>query len=171
MGPTSGVSTADGPYSPGAPGVGDPYYPLYGNGGYDVQHYKLAIRYQPRTDYLWGVATIRAKATQGLSSFNLDLIGLTVREVGVDRTTAVWSRTEHELTVVPATPIRNGDIFQAKVRYDGVPITFYDPFAPDLQVGFMHTNDGAIVAGEPDVAAFWYPANDHPIDRPRTRSR
>jgi hypothetical protein len=34
----------------GAPGVGDPYYPLYGNGGYDVQHYLLKVRYNPATD-------------------------------------------------------------------------------------------------------------------------
>ena len=26
---------------PGAPGIGDPYYPLDGNGGYDVAHYDL----------------------------------------------------------------------------------------------------------------------------------
>jgi hypothetical protein len=45
----------------GAPGVGDPYYPLYGNGGYDVQHYLLKIRYNPATDRLVGVATITAR--------------------------------------------------------------------------------------------------------------
>ena len=33
---------------------------------------------------LRGVATIEAKATQDLSSFNLDLDGLTVRSVKVD---------------------------------------------------------------------------------------
>jgi hypothetical protein len=25
--------------TPGAPGIGDPYYPIYGNGGYDVRQY------------------------------------------------------------------------------------------------------------------------------------
>ncbi len=163
VGPTSGVSANT--YSPGAPGVGDPYYPEYGNGGYDVQHYDLQLRYEPRTDYLWGVATIDAVATQGLSSFNLDFVGLAVRSIMVDGAAASWSRTDHELTVVPATPIDDGSDFTAVVSYDGVPITFFDPFAPGVQVGFMHTNDGAIVSGEPDVAAFWYPANDHPVDR------
>ena len=165
VGPTSGISTANSSYLPGDPGVGDPYYPLYGNGGYDVAHYDLQVRYQPRTDYLWGLATIQAVATQGLSSFNLDFVGLTVRSITVNGATAAWSRTEHELTVVPATPIEYGSSFTALVSYDGVPITAFDPFAPDVQVGFMHTNDGAIVSGEPDVAVFWYPANDHPVDR------
>ena len=165
VGPTSGASTAKGSYSPGAQGVGDPYYPLYGNGGYDVGHYDLQIRYKPRSDYLRGVATIEAVATQGLSSFNLDFVGLTVRSIRVNGAIAAWSRTKHELTVVPATPIDNGSAFRAVVRYDGVPVTSFDPFYPDVQVGFMHTPDGAIVLGEPEVAAFWYPANDHPVER------
>ena len=48
----------------GAPGVGDPYYPLYGNGGYDVKHYLLKVSYNPATDRLAGVATISARATE-----------------------------------------------------------------------------------------------------------
>jgi aminopeptidase N len=164
LGPTSGVA-ANGPHLPGAAGVGDPYYPNYGNGGYDVQHYDLVIRYRPKTDFLWGTATIDAVATQGLSSFNLDFVGLAVRSIAVEGETAAWSRTEHELTVVPAAPIDLGAPFTTQVVYKGVPWTTYDPFGPGLQVGFMHTDDGAIVSGEPDVAAFWYPANDHPQDR------
>jgi hypothetical protein len=133
---------------------------------YDVQHYDLAIRYKPGTDYLWGVATIDAVATQGLSSFNLDLVGLTVRSITVDGAAATWSRTEHELTVVPAAPIDDRSRFTAQVSYDGVPVEFFLPlFGFQLQMGFMHTSDGAIVAGAPHVAAFWYPANDHPVDR------
>ncbi len=70
--------------APGAPGIGDPYFPLDGNGGYDVQHYGLDLRYDPATDGLSGVATIMAMATQDLSAFNLDFVGLTVRSVTVD---------------------------------------------------------------------------------------
>jgi hypothetical protein len=63
----------------GRPGVGDDYYPLYGNGGYDVRHYLLKVSYDPATDRLDGIATISARATQNLSQFNLDFVGLTVR--------------------------------------------------------------------------------------------
>ena len=44
----------------GAPGIGDEYYPTYGNGGYDVQRYLLDVAYDPATDVLDGKATIRA---------------------------------------------------------------------------------------------------------------
>ena len=60
----------------GTLGIGDPYYPRFGNGGYDVQHYDLAIRYGPGTNHLRGVATIAARTTQDLSCFSLDLVGL-----------------------------------------------------------------------------------------------
>jgi hypothetical protein len=52
-----------------------PTTPLYGNGGYDVGHYLLNIRYNPATDRLVGVATISARATQNLCRFNLDFQG------------------------------------------------------------------------------------------------
>jgi hypothetical protein len=68
---SSGTSASGGGCRAGAPGVGDPYYPLYGNGGYDVQHYLLKVSYDPATDRLVGVATISARATQSLCRFNL----------------------------------------------------------------------------------------------------
>ncbi|MFC7592657.1 hypothetical protein ACFQYP_59770 [Nonomuraea antimicrobica] len=71
-------------HNAGAPGIGDPDFPRDGNGGYDVSHYDLAVDYTPSSRRLDGVATIRAAATQELSSFNLDLSGLDVREVTVD---------------------------------------------------------------------------------------
>jgi aminopeptidase N len=53
------------------------------------------------------------------------------------------------------------------VRYDGVPITQEIVLGPGftIEAGFIHTDDGAIVAGQPEVAASWFPVNDHPIDK------
>ena len=65
--------------SPGRPGVGDPYYPGLGNGGFDVEHYTLDLTWLADEGVLEGVATIEATATQDLSRFNLDLAGLEVR--------------------------------------------------------------------------------------------
>jgi hypothetical protein len=148
-------------FAPGSDGVGDPYYPLDGNGGYDVGHYDLAIDYQPATHALAGVATISAVATQALSRFNLDLDGLTVRSITVDGSAARWTRTQGELTVRPAAGIANGASFTTVVRYDGVP-DLIDEFGG---VGVIPTDDGALVLGEPHVATTWFPVNDHPSDK------
>jgi hypothetical protein len=46
----SGPSALAAPAPPGAAGIGDPYFPLEGNGGYDVRHYDLTFSYDPATD-------------------------------------------------------------------------------------------------------------------------
>ena len=145
-------------FRPGAPGIGDPYFPLDGNGGYDVQHYLLDVKYTPSTDALVGTATITARATQDLSRFNLDFHGLTVRSITVDGKSATWSRSGDELTVTPKRGIRDHSKFTTVVRYDGVPESVEG-------AGFLHTDDGAVVVGQPHVASSWFPVNDHPLDK------
>ena len=145
----------------GAPGVGDPYYPLDGNGGYDVEHYGLDLRYDPATDVLQGTATISAHATEHLSGFDLDLQGLEVHSVTVDGHEAGWSRQGQELVIRPGHPLAEGHGFTVVVTYEGVPETLQDELGVS---GFMHTDDGAVVAGQPHGAATWFPANDHPRD-------
>ena len=147
----------------GSSGLGDPYFPLDGNGGYDVQHYDLALTYEPATDKLTGIATITARATQNLSAFNLDFIGLRLRSLTVNGATAKTSRKGQELTVKPATGLANGSTFTIVARYDGRPEPIVEEGLGEL--GFLPTEDGAIVQGEPHVAATWFPANDHPRDK------
>jgi aminopeptidase N len=146
---------------PGAPGIGDPYYPTYGNGGYDVSHYDLNLDYQPATDRLSGTTTITATATQGLTSFDLDF-ALTVSRVTVDGRPAAFATSgEQELVITPARPIAKGHRITVAVTYSGIPSTVQ-------RYGFtswQRTPDGAVAANEPESAWWWYPSNDHPTDK------
>src|SRR5690242_1127762 len=151
------------PARPGAPGIGDPYYPLDGNGGYDVKHDDLAIRYAPSTHALAGAVRIRATATQRLSPINLDLDGLTIRSITVDGRPEQWSRAGTELTVTPKWSLGKGHVFDTRIVYDGVPKVIHDPDLGDG--GAFTTDDGVIILGEPDVAQAWFPSNDHPSDK------
>ena len=117
----------------------------------------------PETDVLAGTATIRAPATQNLSAFNLDFEGLTIRSVTVDGRRAQWSRSGAELTVTPRRSLRNGHTFVTKVVYDGIAQIIRDPNLGDA--GVFATDDGVTIIGQPDVAATWFPVNDHPIDK------
>src|SRR4051812_828425 len=150
-------------FGPGSPGIGDPYFPFDGNGGYDVKHYDLDIAYDPPTDVLRGVATIRARATQNLSSFNLDFNGLTIRSIKVDGRRATWSRAGDELTVTPSRGLPRHERFTTEVVYDGIPTSVGD--AEIGLSGFIATDDGTVVAGQPEGADHWYPVNDHPLDK------
>ena len=149
-------------FTPGAPGAGDPYFPLDGNGGYDTTHYLLDLKYDPATDLLEGKATIQARATQNLSQFNLDLDGLTVDRIEVDDRLATWRREGSELVITPREGIRDNKKFTVEVTYHGIPEPIVDAFG---ESGFFHTDDGTVVIGEPHVAATWYPVNDHPSDK------
>jgi aminopeptidase N len=151
-----------GPFTPGAAGAGDPYFPLDGNGGYDAQHYELDLRYNPATDTIGGTARIEIRATQNLSRFNLDLEGLTVHAIEVDRRPAAWTREGGELVITPQRGIRDRQKVAVEIDYSGVPETIVDLFGTS---GFIHTDDGAVIIGQPHVADTWYPVNDHPIDK------
>ena len=73
------------PPTPGAPGIGDPYFPRDGNGGYDVRHYDVHVTTAIADGRLTGRTTITATATQDLASFHLDLL-LPARSVRARRT-------------------------------------------------------------------------------------
>lgn len=158
-----GVAMARGGFTPGSIGIGDPYVPGEGNGGYQVRSYDLDLRFNPATDRLQGVATIKATATQSLSAFNLDLYGLVVDSATVDGVAATVTRAPREMTVQPAAGITDSDPFTVVVTYAGKPEIFDDL---DLgRSGWFNTSDGATVVGEPEAGMFWFPVNEHPSDK------
>ncbi|MFJ1807969.1 MULTISPECIES: M1 family metallopeptidase [unclassified Streptomyces] len=157
----AGPATAAG--QTGAAGVGDPYFPLAGNGGYHVAHYDLTLRYDPGSRHLDGKAVLTARATQRLTRFDLDLHGLKVTGLTVDHVKADHRRDGQELVVTPKHPLRKGERFQVTVTYNGTPGPVTDP--DGSLDGWIPTDDGAFVAGEPQGAMTWFPANNHPLDK------
>src|SRR5215211_3956455 len=150
-------------FTPGAPGLGDPFFPLAGNGGYDVAHYGLRLRYDPATRHLDGRATIRAVATQDLSRFDLDLRGFAISRLSVNGRTASFTRRGQELVITPARGLPAGRAFTVVVHYAGVPVVVTDP--DESIEGWVPTDDGAFVVGEPQGSPGWYPVNDNPQDK------
>lgn len=152
-------------YQPGKDGLGDSYFPSSGNGGYDVADYAIKVKYDPKSKVLTGDVTVTAAATQDLSRFNLDLSGLKVLSVTVDGLAATHTRSGSELVVTPAQGIASGAKFATAVRYEGVPKPIKSKYKALGQGGFFATADGAIVLGQPESAASWFPVNDHPLDK------
>ncbi|GAA4001282.1 M1 family metallopeptidase [Allokutzneria multivorans] len=151
---------AAGPNDVGAPGIGDEYYPGDGNGGYDVSHYDIRLRYQPADDKLWGTTVITAKPTQRLTEFNLDF-AIDPKSVLVNNLPAKFSRTGTELKVTPAQQVHQGLLTTIVVEYEATPSTI----TIDGQNNWKRTPDGALAVDEPHVSAWWYPSNDHPTDK------
>ncbi len=150
---------------PGADGIGDPDFPLLGNGGYDVQHYTLDLAADVDANTLAGTVTITATITEELSSFNLDFVETyTITELTVDGTPAEWELSGHELTVTPAEPLAAGDTIEIGVTYSGSPEPEPGTAIP-VDLGWLNYGTGSYVASEPNGAASWYPVNDHPLDK------
>ncbi|MEU4998797.1 M1 family metallopeptidase [Streptomyces sp. NPDC021622] len=151
--------------SPGAPGLGDPMFPLDGNGGYRVDRYTLDFDWQaPKTPFE-ATATIRATATQSLSRFNLDFGGNTLHGVKVNGSAAGTSRDGDELTVTPKSPLPKGSSFTAKVTYTADPTQTRHRDDAIEDYGWIPTADGTVVYPQPNGARLIFPANDHPSQR------
>ena len=110
---TAGIVASEAPASAGSStigssGVGDPFFPLAGNGGYDVQHYDLTMAWDPAKGKLDATADIQAKATQDLDRFDLDLRGFDVSSVTVNGRPATTKRNGQELIISPAREVRAG---------------------------------------------------------------
>ena len=146
----------------GSAGLGDPDFPDAGGGGYDVQHYDVSVRVDGTM--LIGRTTITAVATQNLDSFHLDLV-LPASAVSVDGAPATLQQTGDDLGVLvprtdPATPaIAAGATFTATVEYAG-PVRNPSVGTPAV----YREGDEVVIAGEPEAATLWFPANDHPRD-------
>ena len=163
---TPAVAQPAGPAA-GSTSGGDEYFPPAGNGGYDVRHYDLNLKYTPTSDTsgtLDARAIIAATATQGLSSFSLDLRGLAVSSVTVNGAPATF-RTEgdRELIVTPRQPLRARLPFVVVVAYGGNTGQPLDN--TEALYGWVSFKDGAFIGNEPEGASTWYPVNDVPYDK------
>ena len=151
---------------PGSQGLGDRLYPNLGNGGYDVQHYEIDLTFTPATYRISATTTIDAIATQALSSFSLDLLGLTVESVSVNGDDAAFEHLDHKLTITPAMPLEEGESLIVTTAYAGRPQPVDDPGVYWQPLGWQYvTGDYYFTDGEPTGSMSWFPCNNHPSDK------
>lgn len=157
-----GVAAAEPPTpTVGAAGIGDPYFAEAGNGGYDVTSYRISHTMRLKTGRLSGRTQIRARAEQPLRSFNLDFL-LPVTSVTVNGVKARFSRpSKHELRVTPSAALAAGASFRVVVGYRGKP----GKYRWRGERAWLADKHEVIAMGEPQIAAWWFPSNDHPRDK------
>src|SRR4051794_15965036 len=152
--------------SPGAAGIGDRLFPTLGNGGYDVQHYDVDLRYatDAPSQGIDGTVTVVAVATQSLSRFDLDFAGDSIGNVTVNGLAAKFARVGEDIVITPRFALLKGLRFIAQVQH----FTAH-PIVPDpnnlLSAPFFYTPDGSATAGQPAATHLFLPSNDHPRDK------
>ena len=170
MAPTTAPTTAATTTEPleavdAADGLDDPYFPGLGGAGIDVEHYDLTLDITGDGARIDGTATLTVTTTEDLASFTLDLIGLDVGGVTVNGVGAEFERDDRELRIRPPEPLAAGTTATVAVDYGGEPRPVdTESLGP---VGWLRLPEGAgsYVIGEPEGAATWFPANDHPSDK------
>jgi aminopeptidase N len=156
--------------SPGAAGAGDRLFPGLGNGGYDVRHYTLDLRYRTPAvvQRVPGVVAIRARATQALSRFDLDFSGRSVASVAVAGRRAAFRRRGAELVITPRRPIGAGRAFTIRVAFVSGPRAISHREAQEFDrvvaVAWFATPSGSITAAQPSGAHRIFPCDDVPSD-------
>lgn len=163
---TMTATTAATPRTVAAPaGLGDSRYPELGNGGYDVAHYTIDLTYDPEADTISSLVTTTATATAPLPAFSFDFIGYEITDITVDGSEVGFERHGGKLTIIPPTPISQGQSFTVTIGYNGTPAGIESAALPFV-IGWRTAPDGTTyVVAEPDGARSWIPVNDHPLDK------
>lgn len=146
----------------GSAGGGDPYFPLDGNGGYQVRHYDITATMTTGDGSLRGRTTMLATAgEEALRSLSVDLV-LTPDWVKVDGQPAGFEKpNRHELRVTPAVAVGAESDFTLEVGYRGKPSRIE---ATGVQP-FLWTRGEVAAVGEPQIGPWWFAANETPQDK------
>lgn len=139
----------------------DPYLPSNGNFGYRVSRYELALEYKVESNRLTGIAAVTAVTLAQLKTFSLDLADtLSVSKVEVNgQRPAKYRYAQGKLHITLATALPAGASVNMLIRYAGNPKPVKTMWGT---VGFEELTEGALVAGQPNGAASWFPCDDHP---------
>jgi aminopeptidase N len=132
-----------------------------GDTALDVQHYRISVRMDPDTGRLRGRAVVTARATEDVTRFRLEL-ALHADSVSVNGVEAAFWRSRGLAVVVqPRTPVPADGQMRVEVDYHGNPWRA----AVTDEYPWMRKNGEQVGAGEPRIAPWWFPADDHPHDK------
>ena len=129
-----------------------------------MSRYELDLEYKVNINRLSGTATITAVTLASLKTFSLDLSdALAVSKVSVNgHRPASFHRSHGKLNITLSSALPAGAAMAITVRYAGTPKPIRSLWG---EVGFEELTSGALVAGQPNGAASWFPCDDHPSSK------
>jgi len=145
--------------TPGPETLGDSVFPSLGNDGYRVRAYHLDLSYDPTTKLVDATALLKISATQALTRFSLDALGLDIRSVRVGGRSAAFEQADEKLRITPERPLPAGARTTVCVEYGA------DPSRTLAHTAWVVTPDGFAICPQPNSAHTVFPCNDHPSDK------
>ncbi len=142
--------------------AGDPRFPGLGSSDIDVEHYDVALTYDPAANALDGTVRIALTTTADTDRLAFDADSLGVIEAVVDGSSRPFLAADRELLINLPQPVVAGTELEVEIIYRAqldVDRRFAD------EAGIFVTAGGFWSVNEPDGTSTWMPVNDHPTDK------
>lgn len=154
----------------------DPFFPTFGNDGYDVSLYDIDLDATVNPNRIEGTALIVLETETDLAELAFDLEALNVASVTINGNPVTFTHPEGKLVLFPSKTIPAGRTLRVKVTYAGKPIPLDDPTLeepdPCCELGWInYKKQSAYALSEPVGTSNWFPVNDEPTDKASYRIR
>src|SRR6266436_2206867 len=136
---------------------------------YDLQHSKIALRFQPEQKKVMGDVTHSLTLLRdGLESISFDSVGLQIESVHINKGTAKFATTESKLAVTLPKGAKAGAKFDVEIKYQGTPSKGLYFVLPDKD--YPNRPLEIWTQGESEDTRYYLPTYDYPNDRLTTET-
>src|SRR6202795_1897830 len=136
---------------------------------YDLQHSKIALRFQPEQKKVIGEVTHSlAMLRDGLETISFDSVGLQIESVRINKSTAKFATTESKLVVTLPKGAKAGAKCDVEIKYQGTPSKGLYFILPDKD--YPNRPLQIWTQGESEDTRYYLPTYDYPNDRLTTET-
>ena len=139
------------------------------NKDYDLQHSKIALRFQPEQKKVIGEVThALVLLHDGMESISFDSVGLQIDSVRVNKAAAKFASTGSKLVVTLPKGSKTGAKYDVEVKYQGTPTKGLYFILPDKD--YPNRPLEIWTQGESEDTRYYLPTYDYPNDRLTTET-
>jgi aminopeptidase N len=143
--------------------------PYARNRDYDLQHSKIALRFDVEQKKVIGDVTHSlALLRDGISKIEFDSVGLTIQSITVNKAPVKFETTASKLIVALPAEAHSGEKFDVEIRYEGKPAKGLYFILPDKD--YPNRPKQIWTQGESEDTRYYLPTYDYPNDRLTTET-
>jgi aminopeptidase N len=143
--------------------------PYARNRDYDLQHSKIALRFDVEHKKVIGDVTHSVSILrEGTSTLAFDSVALSIESVTVNKAPAKFETTASKLIVPLSAPAHPGEKFDVEIRYEGTPAKGLYFILPDKD--YPNRPKQIWTQGESEDTRYYLPTYDYPNDRLTTET-
>src|SRR3984893_664223 len=136
---------------------------------YDLQHSKMALRFDTEQKKVFGDVTHSLSILrEGTSKIAFDSVGLTIQSVSVNRAAAKFESTADKLIIALPAVAHAGEKYEIEIRYEGKPAKGLYFILPDKE--YPDRPIQIWTQGESEDTRYYLPTYDYPNDRLTTET-